>query len=121
MGCKLLAPISTPPNHLRKFVILDCQHEQQHQELLMADALRLFVQNPLVPALWTSQGKLSLSLPKSAAWVEGLQGAVAIGQEGGDFAFDNEKPRHAVWLPRHESASRVATNAGGLAFVHDGE
>jgi hypothetical protein len=38
----------------RELVKLGCQHEQQHQELLLADILHAFSINPLEPALWPS-------------------------------------------------------------------
>jgi ergothioneine biosynthesis protein EgtB len=37
-----------------------------------------------------------------------------------DFAFDNETPRHRVFLNRFGLASRLVTNAGYLEFMRDG-
>jgi ergothioneine biosynthesis protein EgtB len=45
---------------------------------------------------------------------------VAIGASGDGFAFDNERPRHRVFLEPFELASRCATNADVLAFIADG-
>ena len=45
---------------------------------------------------------------------------VAIGHEGGGFAFDNEGPRHRVFLPAFELADRLVTNGEFLAFIADG-
>jgi ergothioneine biosynthesis protein EgtB len=42
-----------------------------------------------------------------------------IGHEGDDFAFDNESPRHRVFVNAFEIASRLVTNADYLAFMAD--
>ena len=38
----------------------------------------------------------------------------------GDFAFDNETPRHRVYIAPFEMASRLVTNGDFLAFITDG-
>jgi formylglycine-generating enzyme required for sulfatase activity len=38
----------------------------------------------------------------------------------GDFFFDNETPRHRVWLDAFESASRPINQGGFLDFMNDG-
>ena len=43
-----------------------------------------------------------------------------IGHAGDDFAFDNEGPRHRVFLAAFEVASRLVTNAEFIAFMEDG-
>jgi dimethylhistidine N-methyltransferase len=47
-------------------------------------------------------------------------GVVEIGHEGEDFAFDNESPRHKVFLAPYRLADRLVTNAEWLAFIEDG-
>src|SRR5690606_3624546 len=42
------------------------------------------------------------------------------GHEGEGFAFDNESPRHPVWLQPYELATRPVSNAEYLAFVAAG-
>jgi len=39
--------------------------------------------------------------------------------DGNDFAFDNEGPRHRVFLDRFELASRLVTNGEYLEFIKD--
>ena len=36
------------------------------------------------------------------------------------FAFDSERPRHRVFIPRHELASRRVTNKEWREFIDDG-
>lgn len=42
-----------------------------------------------------------------------------IGHDGEGFAFDNETPRHQVWLEPFSLASRLVTNEEWLAFMAD--
>src|SRR5690606_16467087 len=53
-------------------------------------------------------------------WLGQAGGLNEIGHEGRGFAFDNESPRHTVWIEDFEIASRPVTNGEFLAFVDDG-
>jgi ergothioneine biosynthesis protein EgtB len=104
-------------------VELGCQHEQQHQELLLTDILHAFSLNPLECAVWPRQGAQHLADPAPMNWLEGTQGLVEIGTSatgGGAFAFDCEGPRHTALLHPHQLADRKVTNADWLAFMADG-
>jgi ergothioneine biosynthesis protein EgtB len=51
----------------------------------------------------------------------GFEGGLAeIGHDGPGFAFDNETPRHKVWLEPFRLAARPVTCGEYLAFVEDG-
>ncbi|MCR5880646.1 SUMF1/EgtB/PvdO family nonheme iron enzyme [Phenylobacterium sp. J367] len=43
-----------------------------------------------------------------------------VGHGGEGFAFDNEGPRHKVWLEPFRLADRLVTNGEWLAFMEDG-
>jgi ergothioneine biosynthesis protein EgtB len=45
---------------------------------------------------------------------------VEIGHSGGSFAFDNESPRHKIYLAPYRLATRLVTNGEYLAFIADG-
>jgi ergothioneine biosynthesis protein EgtB len=45
---------------------------------------------------------------------------VAIGHAGGGFHFDNEAPRHQVWLEPFALAERLVTNIAYADFIADG-
>src|SRR4029453_12223809 len=47
-------------------------------------------------------------------------GLVEIGHHGEGFAFDNEGPRHRVWLDPFAMASRPTSCGEHLAFIEDG-
>jgi ergothioneine biosynthesis protein EgtB len=99
-----------------ELVELGLQHEQQHQELIVTDLLHLFSRNPLGPALRASPAPASRETPLE--WIEHAdEGVAEIGAGEHGFAFDNERPRHRVWLSPFALASRPVTNAEFLAFV----
>lgn len=97
---------------------LGLQHEQQHQELILMDILHAFSRNPLEPAYRACAGVTSVAGP--ADWVHLPGGLHAVGHEGNGFAFDNEGPRHKVWLEPFSIADRLVTNAEYLEFLEDG-
>ncbi len=108
---------------------LGLQHEQQHQELLLMDALAAMAENPLKPALWPPAGAAEVSPPRGSgpaepsvelSWLSHPGGIVEIGHAGSGFAFDCEGPRHRLFLRPHELASRPVTNAEWLQFMADG-
>jgi len=101
---------------------LGLHHEQQHQELLLMDAKHLLSCNPLRPAYDAAPLPPA---PRASAldWRRFDGGLVEIGHEGtgeAGFAFDNEGPRHKVWLEPFAIASRPVSNGEYLAFVEDG-
>ena len=104
----------------RALVELGCQHEQQHQELMLTDIQHMLAQNPLRPALWQAASAMPAPVPAPIRWIEGAQGRVEIGHDGDDFAFDCEGPRHAVLLTRHALAHRPVTNGEWIEFITDG-
>ncbi len=111
---------------LTKLIELGLQHEQQHQELILTDLKHLLSCNPLWPAYEeraraTAASGASLhpaALP--LAWRSFQGGLVDIGHGGQGFAFDNEVPRHRVYLAPYQLASRLVTNGEYLAFMEDG-
>ena len=109
---------------------LGLHHEEQHQELLLTDIKHLFGVNPLKPAyrLSPSGGPRRTGTPAPEApaslqplrWI-GLPGGVAeIGHAGPGFSFDNEGPRHKVYLAPFTIGSRLVTCGEYLDFVLDG-
>jgi ergothioneine biosynthesis protein EgtB len=98
---------------------LGCAHEEQHQELLLTDILANLSVNPLSPA-WREEAPPASPAPPTPAWV-GFEGGLAwVGHEGEGFAFDNEGPRHRVFLEDFALRSTLLTNAEVLAFIEDG-
>jgi len=101
-----------------ELIELGLHHEQQHQELLLTDIKHLFSCNPLLPAYGKLAPREVLAPPlKWHAFEEGL---TEIGHAGDSFCFDNEGPRHRVFVPGFELASRLVTNAEYAAFIAEG-
>jgi dimethylhistidine N-methyltransferase len=101
---------------------LGLAHEEQHQELILMDALHLFAQSPLAPAFAAHRRASSARAPGPLAaltYTAFPGGLVEIGHSGAGFGFDNEAPRHRVWLEPFRLANRLVTNAEWLAFMAD--
>jgi ergothioneine biosynthesis protein EgtB len=101
---------------------LGANHEEQHQELLLTDILNAFFTNPLRPKYrdqgtkWTREQdcKAALSFQRFDG---GLREA---GHTGNSFCFDNELPRHRVWLEPFALANRLVTCGEFAEFIADG-
>lgn len=104
---------------LTPVIILGLNHEQQHQELMLADIKHVFFQNPLYPAYTSVINKSELDPVDKIDWLPCSGGLVELGFEGPGFSFDNETPRHAVLLHPYELANRLVTNGEYLAFMED--
>jgi ergothioneine biosynthesis protein EgtB len=100
-------------------VELGIQHEQQHQELMVTDIKHVFSVNPLRPVYQPRPAEARRSAPP-LRWIDFAGGVHAIGHEGDGFAYDNESPRHRVWLEPYRLASRPVTNGEYLEFMRDG-
>jgi ergothioneine biosynthesis protein EgtB len=102
-----------------RVLTLGLHHEQQHQELLLTDIKHLFASNPLLPAFTQHTPQPARAAPALAFRAFG-GGLVDIGHLGMDFSFDNELPRHRVFLQPFELANRPTTNAEYLEFIRAG-
>jgi ergothioneine biosynthesis protein EgtB len=100
-------------------VELGLNHEQQHQELLLTDLKHAFGQNPLQPIYQAGEVPTS-AVTTVTQWEDYPAGVRWVGYAGGGFAFDNESPRHRVFVERFAVASRPVTVGEFLAFVEDG-
>jgi ergothioneine biosynthesis protein EgtB len=100
-------------------VELGLHHEQQHQELLLTDLKHHLWKNPLRPAYRPAPSS-QRSEPAPMTFIERPEGIARIGADGASFAFDNEQPRHRVWLAPFAVASRPVTCGEYLRFVEAG-
>jgi ergothioneine biosynthesis protein EgtB len=98
---------------------LGLNHEQQHQELLLTDVKYNLAANLARPAYHDRpipRGRATAPLH----WIDFEGGLTEVGHPGGEFAFDNEGPRHRVYLRPFRLGSRPVTNGEYLEFIHAG-
>ncbi|QTD46573.1 ergothioneine biosynthesis protein EgtB [Ottowia testudinis] len=117
------AVIKLLPNadaHALALVRLGLEHEQQHQELILTDLKHHFFSQPLTPVYRAPAAHFETTSPSPMQYVRFGSGLHEIGHAGGGFGFDNELPRHRVWLEPFQMADRLVTETEYLAFMHDG-
>jgi len=101
-------------------VELGANHEEQHQELLLTDVLHAFYTNPLRPAYL--EGAADGGAPGALEPLRFLNfagGLEDVGFSGGGFCYDNELPRHRVWLEPYALTNRLVTNGEYAEFIAD--
>ena len=106
----------------REITILACNHEQQHQELLVTDLKYILACNPTWPVYRSDTG-VREGAPKALPDLEFVDfkgGLHEIGHSGAGFHYDNEGPRHQSFLQDFRLGQRLVTNGEYLQFVADG-
>jgi len=130
---------SNPAAEALKRIELGVNHEEQHQELLLTDILHAFFTNPLRPAYLpgapgpgspaTGLGRWGGDLdfetwettnPAAPVFQPFEGGLRDAGHNAQGFCFDNELPRHRVWLEPYSLAQRLVTCGEFAAFIADG-
>ncbi len=118
------------PEALRR-VELGVNHEEQHEELLLTDILNAFFTNPLRPK-YTEAGNREQGSgireqetrecrTSTAAVFQQFEGGLKdAGHAGAGFCYDNELPRHRVWLEPYALADRLVTCGEYAEFIADG-
>ena len=112
-------------------IVLGLEHEQQHLELIATDIKHALFTNPLHPAYVERATRSAAPAlpPKTADWAADAFTAFAGGlteigtspdpNDPEAFAFDNETPRHTVYLQPFALANRLVTAREYLAFIDD--
>jgi ergothioneine biosynthesis protein EgtB len=126
---KLLA--TTPEDEALRRITLGLEHEQQHLELAATDIKHAFFTNPLHPAYkLPNQNERLDRIAPPIEWLSfspgypARPGVVEVGVTPNpsavdSFAFDNETPRHPVYIAPFRLASRPVTCAEYLAFLDE--
>src|SRR5262245_18318004 len=106
-------------------VMLGLNHEQQHQELALTDIKHAFFSNPLRPSYAAPPLVQDGHAPAATLqWHSFNGGLIEIGYplqtaDPLDFCFDNETPRHKVYLNPFRVANRKVTCRESLEFMSD--
>lgn len=107
----------------RGLVEIGLHHEQQHQELMLMDIKHVFSENPLQPAYQPSgihESARDSAPAEKVGWQAFDEGLYEIGHTGDGFHYDNESPRHRVFLRDFALADRLVTCGEYRAFIEDG-
>ena len=128
---------SEPEPEALKRIELGANHEEQHQELLLTDILHAFFTNPLRPAYRQvsreagAEASHSPRIEMRGPWAPGHRDPPRFVEFAGGlvrcrvfaatgFCFDNELPRHRVWLEPYALANRLVTSGEFAEFMADG-
>jgi ergothioneine biosynthesis protein EgtB len=126
----LLAHIA--PDEAQRRIVLGLEHEQQHLELAATDIKHAFFTNPLQPAYLplATAPPIGDRMAPPLGWLSFTPGTskypgiVGVGLTPDPnnidaFAFDNETPRHPIYLAPFRLATRPVTCAEYLAFLDE--
>jgi ergothioneine biosynthesis protein EgtB len=122
-----------PQDEALRRIVLGFEHEQQHLELIATDIKHALFTNPLHPAYVVAPANFGGDNAQIAPPLDWFSfspgypvrpGVVEIGVTPDptaidSFAFDNETPRHPVYLAPFRLASRLTTCAEYLAFIDE--
>ena len=98
---------------------LGLNHEQQHQELILTDIKHALAQNPLRPSYGDADKMSATVATRPMGWSLCAGGLKWVGHDGRGFAFDNEGPRHRVFLEEFQLGTRLVTSGEFLEFIED--
>ena len=110
---------------IASLVTLGLNHEMQHQELLLTDIKHVFSCNPGLPGVNPSAPIPPARELAKMHFIDGPSAVQEIGAGGGGdgnndgFVFDNETPRHRVYMQSHSIGSRLVSNGEFLDFIRD--
>ncbi len=93
-------------------------HEKQHQELLLTDIKYILGNNPLQPIYGTVKDEVLIE-NRQHEWLSMQEGVYHVGHEGLDFSYDNEMPRHRVFVEPYALSTALVTNGEWLDFMKD--
>ena len=110
-------------NHLnednRHILEIGIHHEKQHQELLLTDIKFILGNNPLLPVYGEVENEEFIENSK-AEFISIKDGIYHIGHDSNDFCYDNELPKHRVFLEPYAISNKLVTNSEWLEFMQDG-
>lgn len=99
-----------------ELIVLGLNHEQQHQELLITDLKYTFSLNPTFP-IYTEDALCMKGSVGSSKFITLNAGVHSIGHEGENFAYDNEMPKHQVYLHEFSIRHSLVSNAEYIDFI----
>jgi ergothioneine biosynthesis protein EgtB len=102
-------------DELLTLVRLGAEHEMQHQELLIYDIKHLLCD------LYGPAARGTLPSRDNVSGMVDIEGGLFwLGHAGNDFAYDNEKPSHLVYVQDFAIDRVPVSNGDYLNFIRDG-
>jgi ergothioneine biosynthesis protein EgtB len=106
-------------------VRLGLEHEMQHQELLVYDIKHLLCDQfdaPMKPAPQSGENVSGMVEIEGGLFElgTGRGSSPTVGEGVGDFAWDNERPEHKVFLEDYSIDRAPVRNGDYLEFMNDG-
>ncbi len=108
---------STLDKEVVDLINIGIHHEKQHQELLLMDIKYILGMNPSKPRLF--KGNIKSIPSKLSNWLNFNHDIYEFGTSGEDFSYDNEGPRHKVYLNDFSINSHLISNGEYLEFMQD--
>ena len=103
---------------IEQVLTVGLEHEKQHQELLLMDIKYILGANTI--EITYSDSPLLTPLPKiDMEFLPFAGGVIDVGAKDNSFSYDNEKPRHKVFVAPFKLANRPVTNGEYLNFIED--
>ena len=96
---------------------LGINHEEQHQELMFMDIK--YILNINLNKIKYAKTKIPKIKPKINKWKTFNEGLYDIGAESNEFAYDNEKPKHKVYIHPFKIDEQFITNKDYKNFIED--
>jgi ergothioneine biosynthesis protein EgtB len=109
-----------PDDRLSSLAVLGLHHEQQHQELLLMDIKHVLSQHPDAASYVDLRPSGDPGLGRRGAPCGFEGGVVEIGALGTEFCFDNELPRHRLFVEPFTVESTLVSCGEYLEFIADG-
>lgn len=93
-------------------------HEKQHQELLLSDIKYILGNNPLQPAYGELENEVFVE-KQDPIFCDMPAGIYEMGHGEESFCYDNEQPKHRVFLEPYAISNKLVTNGEWLEFIND--
>lgn len=94
-------------------------HEKQHQELLLTDIKYILGNNPLQPVYNVVKDELFLN-EAPQQWIKIPAQIYEIGHKDSSFCYDNELPRHRVFLEAYQISNKLVNCGEWIDFINAG-
>lgn len=115
----ILALLKNMPEEAYPILELGLHREMQNQECMLVDIKHLLGSNPFHPA-YVNKPLTPAEEVAPLKMVELRGGMAEIGHPGLTFCFENELPKHHIFLNPFAIADRKITNGEYLAFMNAG-